>query len=255
MRIVTWNVNSITARLERVLRYLDRERPDVLCLQELKCLDEHFPESAFRERGYDVATFGQKSYNGVAIASRTPLRDVRRGFDDGDADRSARFIGATVGDWRVYCAYVPNGEAVGSEKYAFKLRWYERLEAFFARTHRPTDDVILCGDFNVAPDDRDVHDPDAWRERILCSTPERAALAKVLAWGFRDTLRKHVSDGGVFSWWDYRNLGFPKNRGLRIDFVLATDTPYGRCTAARVIRDERKGQKPSDHAPVEATFD
>lgn len=254
MRIVSWNVNSVTARLERVFAYVEREKPDVLCLQELKCLDEKFPTEAFRERGYDVAVFGQKTYNGVAILSRTPLEDVRRGFDDGEADPASRFVGATVNGWRVYSAYVPNGEAPGTEKYAYKLRWYERMAAFFAKHHRPTDDVILCGDFNVAPEDRDVHDPKAWNEKILCSIAERAALRRVTEWGFQDTLRKHVTDAGVYSWWDYRMLGFQKNHGLRIDFVLATMGPYERCLGARVVRDERKGPKPSDHAPVEATF-
>lgn len=254
MRIVTWNVNSVTARLERVTSYLDRDAPDVLCLQELKCVDEKFPTEPFRARGYDVAVFGQKTYNGVAILAKQPLVDVRRGFDDGDADAASRFVGATVGPYRVYSAYVPNGESPGSDKYAYKLRWFDRLGKFFATHHRPEDAIVLTGDFNVAPEDRDVHDPEAWRGQVLFSDPERQALAKVKAWGFHDTLRKFVKDGGIYSWWDYRMLAFPKNRGLRIDFVLATEGPYEMCTGARVVREERKGQKPSDHAPVEATF-
>ncbi len=223
-------------------------------MQELKCVDEKFPLEAFRERGYDVAAFGQKTYNGVAIASLTPLKDITRSFGDGDADVASRFVGATVNGIRVYSAYIPNGENVGTEKYAYKLKWLERMATFFAKHHQPSEAMVLCGDFNVAPEDRDVHDPAAWHERILCSTPEREALAKIVRWGFQDTLRKFMPDAGIYSWWDYRNLGFPKNQGLRIDFVLATAKAYERCSDARVIREERKGQKPSDHAPVEATF-
>lgn len=254
MKVVSWNVNSVKARLDRLLAYLAREAPDVVCLQELKCVEEAFPAAAVHDAGYHAAVLGQKTYNGVAILSREPLSDVTRGFGDGAADDAARFVGATVRGVRVYSAYIPNGQAVGTEKYAYKLEWMKRLRAFLDGRHTPRDPVLVAGDFNVAPEDRDVHDPAAWRGQILFSDPEKSALANVCAFGLHDTFRKFHADAGHYSWWDYRMLGFPKNRGLRIDFILATAPLLERCRAASIARDERKGQQPSDHAPVVAEF-
>ncbi len=256
LRIVTWNVNSVNARLERLLDFLKREEPDVVCLQELKCRESGFPLGPLADLGYQSAVLGQKTYNGVAILSRiigTPA-DVTTGFGDGASDDAARFIGATVKGVRIYSAYVPNGQAVGSEKYAYKLEWLKRLKTYLAAWHSPSEPLVVVGDFNVAPEDRDVHDPKAWEGQILCSAPERAALKSVCDFGLEDTFRKFHPEAGLYSWWDYRMLGFPKNRGLRIDFVLATKPLYEKCTAAAILRDERKGALPSDHAPVSATF-
>lgn len=255
LKVATWNVNSINARLPRVLDWISRASPDVLCLQELKCADGDFPEADLRGLGYHCVAHGQKTYNGVAILSRSPLEHVRRGFSDGGDDTASRFLSARIGDITVMSAYIPNGQAVGSEKYAYKLEWLRRLRAYLDRAHRPNEPLLLAGDFNVAPEDRDVHDPDAWRGQILFSEPEKDALRQVTAFGLADTFRKHHAEGGKYSWWDYRMLAFPKNRGLRIDFILATQPLYERCHSASIERDERKGERPSDHVPVMAVFD
>jgi exodeoxyribonuclease III len=249
MKIATWNVNSIRARHDRVLAWLDDRQPDVLCMQETKVVDGDFPAGELEERGYHCAIHGQKSYNGVAIVAREPLEDVRRGFDDG-GDDDCRLIAATVGGLRVLSAYVPNGQAVGSDKYRYKLEWLARLRAHLERAHDPAEPLALVGDFNVAPDDRDVYDPALFEGRILCSEPERRALAAVVSWGLSDALRLHHPDPGLYSWWDYRQLGFAKNRGLRIDHIYLTAPLAALCTAAHVDRDARKGKLPSDHAPV-----
>lgn len=256
LKLVTWNVNSINARLERLLAFLAREAPDVVCLQELKCVDEKFPFEAVEEAGYKATVYGQKTYNGVAILSKIEPKKVMRGFGDSVDDPAARFIAAEVHPGlTVMCAYVPNGQAVGSEKYAYKLQWLDRLRAYLERRHKASDQVILLGDFNVAPTDQDVHDPTAWREQVLCSTKERQALAHVMAFGLDDAFRLQHPDETIFSWWDYRMLAFPRNNGLRIDLILSTTPMTKLCKAARVDRDERKGEKASDHAPVIAEFD
>lgn len=254
MLVATWNVNSVNARLERLLKFLDRAKPDVLCLQELKCLEEKFPFDAIRAAGYVAATHGQKTYNGVAILTREEAMDVTRGMEDSVDDPAARLIGATVKGVRVYSAYFPNGQAVGTEKYAYKLEWMKRLKHFLNARHQQNQKIILAGDFNVAPEDRDVYDPDAWRGQILFSEPEKAGLKEIFAFGLQDTFRKHHAGDGFYSWWDYRMLGFPKNRGLRIDFILATPPLWETCVSASIDRDERKGDLPSDHAPVLSTF-
>jgi exodeoxyribonuclease-3 len=253
--LATWNVNSVKARLERLLRFLERRRPDVVCLQELKVEDDQFPREALEQAGYHAAVHGQKAYNGVAILSREEPRDVLRGMDDGEEDPQARLVAATVRDVRVLCAYVPNGQAPGTPAFAYKLRWFERLRRYLERRCDPMAPVALCGDFNVAPDDRDVYDPVVWKDQVLCHPEERKALAAVTAWGLVDLVRKHHPGGGLFTWWDYRMLAFPKNRGLRIDHVFATEPLARRSAAAEVDRQERKGEKPSDHAPVLVTFE
>lgn len=253
-KVVTWNVNSVKARGERLIAFLHRENPDVVCLQELKCIDEAFPYETIQSLGYHAAVFGQKAYNGVALLSREAPQNIRRGFEDGNADAAARFIGATIRGIHIYSAYIPNGQAVGSEKYAYKLEWFSRLKKYLEKNHTPSDRTLLAGDFNVAPEPRDVHDPALWEGKILFSEPERHALLQVCGTGLADTFRKHHAEGNLYSWWDYRDLGFPKNKGLRIDFILATPPLMEVCTEARIDRDERKGTLPSDHAPVIASF-
>ncbi len=254
MKIVTWNINSVRARQERLLNWLDRNTPDVLCLQELKAPDEDFPPAAEEELDYYVETFGQKTYNGVAILARSPITDVVRGMGDGVDDPQSRLIAGTVGGIRVVCVYVPNGGEPDSDKWAYKLAWYARLRAWLERSCDPTQPLVLCGDFNVTPDDRDVARPEEWKDTVLCRSEARAALQGVVDWGLVDTFRLRNDQPGVYSWWDYRMLGFAKDNGLRIDMVYATRPLAERLTDVFVDRDERKGQRPSDHVPVGAIF-
>ena len=255
MRLVTWNVNSVKAREERLLAYLTQRAPDVLCLQEIKVEDGKFPLEACRMLGYDAAVFGQRTYNGVAILSRTPLAEVQRGFADGDDDPQARFIAATTAGVRVMSVYVPNGQTIGSEKFAYKLRWLERLGRHLRAALAPEGPAALCGDLNVAPEAIDVHDPAAWEGHVLCSPEERSALARAVHPGLVDVVRRLNPDARIYSWWDYRQLAFPKNHGLRIDHILASPPLAARARAAGVDRDARKGKLPSDHAPVWAEFE
>ncbi len=256
MKLASWNVNSIRVRRERLLRWLDAQRPDVVCLQELKATEAQFPMDALRAAGYDVAVLGQKGYNGVAILSRAGLglEDVRLGLDDGAEDVSARLVSARVGGLRVITVYVPNGQVVGSERYAYKLAWLRRLRAYLERHHRTSEPLVLCGDFNVAPEPRDVQFPREWEASVLFHPDVRAALRQVMDWGLADTFRLHHQEGGFYSWWDYRMLSFPKNDGLRLDLVLATEPVARSCTEASIQRDERKGKLASDHVPVLATL-
>jgi len=253
MRIASWNVNSVRSRLDQLTAWLARAQPDVLCMQETKVEDHLFPHDALAEVGYRAAVLGQKTYNGVAIAAKKDLaiEDVQKNFDDDPPDAQKRLIAATIGGVRVIDVYVPNGQAVGSEAYAYKLAWFERLHTHLARHHTPDQEVFLCGDFNVAPEDIDVYDPKAWAGQVLCSADERAALRKVMGWGMRDIYRDlHAGEGGLYSWWDYRMGAFRRNRGLRIDLALVTPKLAARCTSAAVDRRPRELEKPSDHAPV-----
>lgn len=250
MRIVSWNINSLRRREDLLLNWLVRTQPDVVCLQETKCTDEQFPELALRGVGYHSAFHGQKSYNGVAILSRTTLEDVRASLCDEEEDPQARVIAATVGSVRVYSVYAPNGQAVGSPAYEYKLKWYARLGTCLQDKEKLQYPLAVCGDFNVAPKDEDVYDPRLWRGAIMCSDSERAAFQQLCEIGLTDTLRIHHRESGLYSWWDYRMLAFPKNRGLRIDVVLASGTLAQRCIAAGIERDMRKAKEPSDHAPV-----
>ncbi|HEX5058539.1 MAG TPA: exodeoxyribonuclease III [Kofleriaceae bacterium] len=255
MKLVTWNINSIRARTEKLLTWIGNERPDILCLQETKVEDSGFPLEALRARGYEVVTYGQRSYNGVAIAARSPLTDVVRGFGDGQPDEEARLIAATVDGIRVVCVYVPNGQDLTSDKFPYKLAWYRRLRAFLDRTVKTTDNVVVCGDMNVTADDRDVCDPVKWAGHIHCSADERAALGELVGFPLVDLFRKHHPNGGVYSWWDYRGVAFFKDQGLRIDYIFATQPVADRCTACTIDRNARKGQDASDHAPVIATIE
>jgi exodeoxyribonuclease-3 len=250
VKLGTWNVNSITARLPVVLRWLEGARPDVLCLQETKCTDERFPVDAFLELGYNSVTFGQPTYNGVAILSRRECEDVQRGFPDDDRSAHARLLAATVSGLRVVNVYIPNGAFVGSDKYSFKLEWMRRLRAFFDSNYDAREPVLLCGDFNVAPEDRDVHNPKLWRGRILFSEPEKAALDEIKKWGFTDAFRLHDSSDKQFSWWDYRAGAFRRNLGLRIDHVWVSPPLAQKCVAAFIDKEPRGWERPSDHTPV-----
>ena len=254
MKVATWNVNSVRARSDRLLRWLAAHRPDVLCLQELKVQDSEFPFETLRSAGYEAAVHGQKTYNGVAILARAGPAEVERGFGDGGDDTQARLVSARVAGIRVVSVYVPNGREVGTERWAYKLEWLRRLRAWLERRCRPDEPLVLCGDFNVAPEARDVHDPAAWEPTVLFHPEARAALEGVRSWGLADTLRLHRQEDGLYSWWDYRMLAFPKNNGLRIDLVLASAPLARMCSAASIDRDERKGILPSDHAPVIAEF-
>jgi exodeoxyribonuclease-3 len=254
MKIVTWNVNSVRARLVRLLAWLQKVQPDIVCLQELKAREDVFPFEAIREAGYHAAVYGQKTFNGVSILSRTEPQNIVRGMDDGVVDPQARFLAAQIGEIQVLSAYVPNGQVVGSEPYAYKLDWLRRLRSFLGRHFTHETPLVLCGDFNVARDERDVADPAAWAETVLYHPTSRAALEELLAWGLVDVHRQQHPEGNLFSWWDYQALAFPRNQGLRLDYIFATAPLALRCTSAEIDRQERKGQKPSDHAPVVAEF-
>lgn len=255
LKIATWNVNSVKARKDRLLDWLERESPDVLCLQELKVDAAAFPHEAVREAGYEALVHAQKTYNGVAILAREPLTDPRSGLDNDPHDSQARHIEATVTGVRIVSLYVPNGGDGAGEKWEYKLAWLERLLAYLERTHDPQQPLLLCGDLNIAPDDLDVARPSEWKNTVLCRPEVRQAFSRLLAWGLTDVVRKHHPEGGPYSFWDYRMLGFQKGNGLRIDHILATAPLAAACTSATVDREQRKGKQPSDHAPVLALFD
>ncbi len=252
MKIATWNVNSLTIRLNRVLAWLEEHQPDVLCLQELKMETHKFPHDAFAALGYTAAVIGQKTYNGVAIVSKIPSAQIQIGIPDFD-DPQARVIAATVGDVRVVCLYVVNGQAVDSEKFEYKLRWLKACTQFLKDERAAHEKLAVLGDFNIAPDDADVHDPDLWRDQVLCTDDERAYFDRWTNVGLKDAFRLFDQPPKTFSWWDYRMLGFPKNLGLRIDHILLSDALAANCTSCTIDREARKARgddKPSDHAPV-----
>jgi exodeoxyribonuclease III len=252
MKVASWNINSLRKRQDRLFAWLEATNPDVVCLQETKCPDDQFPALALQAAGYHSAYHGEKSYNGVAILAKTGLREVRPSLCDGVVDPQTRLIAATIGQLRVFSIYAPNGQAVGTPTYEYKLQWYRRLRDCVAK--EKSLDVIVCGDFNVAPEDIDVYDANLWREAIMASNGERAAFRELCSLGLRDTLRIHHKEGGVFTWWDYQMRGFEKNRGLRIDAVLASESLAKNCVASGIDREMRGGKDPSDHAPVWAEF-
>jgi exodeoxyribonuclease III len=254
MKIATWNINSIRMRIPRLLSFLARHQPDVVCLQETKVIDALFPLAEIEAAGYHAVINGQKSYNGVAILSRGKPENIVRNLPDDKEDAERRLIAANINGVNIINVYAPNGSAVGSDKYIFKLEWYRRLCSFLHERYDMKDDVLICGDFNVAPDERDVWDVALWEGKILFSEPEKAALNNLIACGFIDTLRLHHSQAGLFTWWDYRAGAFHRGWGLRIDHVLVSASLAARSIAVEIDRDERKGEKPSDHAPVIATF-
>ncbi|MEO8358400.1 MAG: exodeoxyribonuclease III [Vicinamibacteria bacterium] len=256
MKIVSWNVNSIRVRESRLVAFLAREQPDALCLQELKVVDDDFPADAVKAAGYQAVTFGQKTYNGVGILTKlgTPVENVVRSFDDGDDDPQARVIGADIGGVRVVSIYVPNGGDVGSEKWAYKKAWLQRLKAYVSTKIDLKGRVAICGDINIAPEARDVAKPDRWKNSVLFHPEMTSAFQELLSLGLVDTARLHHQGEGPFTWWDYRMLAFPKGDGLRIDHIFTSKSLAASCTEVRVDRDERKGAQPSDHAPLIAVF-
>lgn len=248
--IASWNVNSLNVRLPHLEEWLKLRQPDIVGLQETKLEDARFPDDALLALGYRSVFAGQKTYNGVAILSKQAIGDVQVGIP-GFEDEQKRVIAATVGDLRIVNLYVVNGQDVGTEKYAYKLRWLEAVHDWLAAEIRAHPKLVVLGDFNIAPDERDVHDPAVWNDSsILTSTAEREALQRLLALGLHDSYRLHHAEGGVFSWWDYRAAGFRRNLGLRIDLCLVSDALRDRCTAASVDRDPRTWDRPSDHAPA-----
>jgi exodeoxyribonuclease-3 len=253
MKIVSWNVNSLRVRLQHVLDWLEDNRPDVLCLQETKVQDENFPTAELQEAGYHSIVNGQRTYNGVAILSRKKPGDVLTEFGNVDTEQK-RTIAASFGSVRVVNVYVPNGSEVGSEKYAYKLGWLAGLEEFLAEEMKRYSRLVVVGDFNIAPEDRDVYDPVAWKGAVLCSEPERAALRDIMTLGLDDVFRQFEQEPASFSWWDYRAAGFRRNNGLRIDLVLASADMVKRCSACYVDKAPRALERPSDHAPVVAQF-
>ena len=249
MKIAAWNVNSLKVRLPQLLEWLEARRPDIVCLQETKLEDHNFPRPEIEAAGYQVVYSGQKTYNGVALLALETPTDVVRG-NPHFPDAQKRLIAATVRGVRVVCAYIPNGQAVGSDKYAYKLGWLDALTPWLGEQLAANPQLVLAGDFNIAPDDRDVHNPAAWAGQILCSEPERAAFQRLLGLGLKDSFRLFEQPEKSFSWWDYRMLGFQKNQGLRIDHVLLSEVLAARCTASLIDRAMRKRERPSDHAPV-----
>ena len=254
MDIVTWNVNSLRARMPRVLEFLEERRPDVVCLQETKVVDELFPAEPLEELGYQIARHGQKTYNGVAILSRQGVEGVVRGFPDDPEDADRRVLGATVGDVMVLNLYVVNGKSVGDVKYDHKLRWMGRVAELVKSRYPVTEKVVVTGDFNVTFDDRDVYDPDGWRDKILCSAPEREALAAIMEPGLVDALRHFDDSEGIYTWWDFRTRGYQRKQGLRIDHFLVSEPALAAATGVEVDLARREGEKPSDHAPVILTL-
>ncbi|MSQ54657.1 MAG: exodeoxyribonuclease III [Betaproteobacteria bacterium] len=249
MKLATWNVNSLRVRLPHLLDWLSAARPDVVCLQELKLEDAKFPRTEIEAAGYRVAHFGQKTYNGVAILARAEIAEVSTGMP-GFEDEQKRVIAASISGVRVVCVYCPNGQEVGSDKYAYKLRWFGALREYLSAELARHPGLAVMGDFNVAPEDRDVHDPKAWEGQVHVSQPERAAWNALLELGLKDSFRLFEQPEKTFSWWDYRMMGFRRNAGLRIDQILLSAALAARCTACTIDKAPRKLERPSDHAPV-----
>lgn len=254
MKLATWNVNSLKVRLPQVLQWLADNPVDVLCIQETKLTDDKFPLAEIEAAGYKAVFTGQKTYNGVAILSKHGMIEVVRGNPLLE-DEQQRLISATIEGVRVICAYMPNGQAVGSDKYQYKLRWLNALHDWVAQEMQAHESLALLGDYNIAPDERDVHDPAAWEGQVLFSEPEREQFRRLLALGFKDAFRLFEQPEKVYSWWDYRMLAFRRNMGLRIDHILLSPTLAARCTSCSVDRAPRKWEQPSDHAPVVAVIE
>ncbi len=253
MKIATWNVNSLRVRLGRVIDWISANEVDVLALQETKLIDEKFPVAALAEAGYEAVFAGQPTYNGVAILARSATVGAPAAVVRGNPlypDQQQRLISAEVGGLRIVCAYFPNGQSVGSEKYDYKLAWVDALTSWLAQRDAAAPATVLLGDFNIAPEDRDVHDPAAWQGSVLCSEPERERFRALIADGFVDSFRMFDQPERIFSWWDYRQLGFRRNAGLRIDHVLVDSALAPRVLSCGIDRAPRKLEQPSDHAPV-----
>ncbi|MBZ0104064.1 MAG: exodeoxyribonuclease III [Sulfuricella denitrificans] len=249
MKIATWNVNSLKVRLPHVLDWLSQHQPDALCLQELKLEDRNFPLAEIEAAGYHAAYSGQKAYNGVAILSKGTVLDVCAGIP-GYEDEQKRVLAATLDGVRIVCVYIPNGQSVDSDKYQYKLQWLDALISWLKDELTRYPRLALLGDYNIAPEDRDVHDPKAWEGSVLCSVPEREAFHKLLQLGLKDSFRLFPQDEGAFTWWDYRMHAFRRKLGLRIDHILLSDKLVPDCGSCRVDIEPRKLERPSDHAPV-----
>ncbi|UCD69595.1 MAG: exodeoxyribonuclease III [Betaproteobacteria bacterium] len=251
MQLATWNVNSLKVRLEQLLDWIGAGAPEIICLQETKLDDPKFPADAVDQAGYHVVFAGQKTYNGVAIISRAPCIDVVRGIP-GFADEQKRVIAATIGTMRIINAYVPNGQSVDSDKYRYKLDWLSAFTGWLAQQMTRHSEIAVLGDFNIAPDSRDVHDPKAWEGKVLFSEPERAAFKNLTGLGFVDSFRLFEQPDSSFTWWDYRLNAFKRGMGLRIDHILLSPALAQRCRSVSILKDMRALERPSDHAPVVA---
>jgi exodeoxyribonuclease-3 len=249
MKLATWNVNSLKVRLPHLLDWLAANSPDVVCLQETKVEDQNFPKAELEAAGYRAAFAGQKTYNGVALLARAPLESVQAGIPALE-DAQKRVVSANVGDVRVVCAYVPNGQAVGTEKYEYKLKWLRAFRDWLRGELAAHPKLAVLGDYNVAPEDRDVHDPKLWAGQVLCSEPERAAFRALLDLGLKDSFRLFDQPERSYTWWDYRMNGFKRNLGLRIDHILVSDPLAARASACAIDLAPRRLERPSDHAPV-----
>jgi exodeoxyribonuclease-3 len=252
--IATWNVNSLKVRLPQVLDYMVQNTVDVLCLQETKMTDEVFPEQAFIDMGLHVSFTGQKTYNGVAIISKLPQHDIQRNLPNFD-DPQQRLITATINGVRIICAYIVNGQALDSEKFIYKMNWLAALQNYLTDELKNHEKLALLGDFNIAPEDRDVHNPEKWEGCNLVSPAERAAFNDMIGLGLVDSFRMFDQPEQAFSWWDYRQMGFRRNAGLRIDHILLTEALAKNCTACVIDKEPRRHEQPSDHTPVLATID
>lgn len=255
MKIATWNINSIKSRIDHVLKWCEVNQPDVLCLQETKCVDEKFPGKRFNAIGYPhIEHLGERAYNGVAIVSKLPLSNVQKNLPDDNKSAQSRLIAATIGGFRLVNVYGPHGTRQGTEKYTFKLEWIRRLRQYLDSQFKTGDDVVLCGDLNVAPHELDVWSVPAWRDKLHFTKPERDAIQELKKWGFVDLFRQINDDAKEFSWWSNFRHDFEKDRGLRIDHIWASARLAERCTDCWIDKDPRGWEHPSDHAPVVAEF-
>ena len=256
MIVASWNVNSLSVRVPHLTDWVKAlpNRPNVICLQETKLVDDKFPKEAIDALGYSYAFYGEKTYNGVAILSDRPMTNVQKGFIEEQEPNSKRFIEVQIGSTYILNCYIPNGQRVGSEKYDYKLRWIDSLRAHLDKQHKPDSKLLICGDFNIAPDDRDVYKPSEVRGTIMVSDEERASLEHVRAWGLTDAYRTHNQDGGQFTWWDYRMGAFRRNMGFRIDHIWVTAPLAKECVRSWIDKEPRKQERPSDHVPILAEF-
>lgn len=252
-KIATWNVNSLKVRLPHVLQWLDSENPDVLALQETKTIDENFPVEEINNAGYQVSFIGQKTYNGVATICKSSIKTIATEIPDYD-DVQRRVLAVNTSDVTVLNLYIPNGSEVDSEKYHYKLEWFSKLHPFIKQLKKENDRLIILGDFNIAPEDQDVHDPEAWQGSVLVSPAEREEFKKLLAHGMKDCFRLFGQEEKSFSWWDYRAAAFRRDRGLRIDHILASESLSDSCCSCYIDKEPRKLERPSDHTPVVAEF-
>ena len=254
MKIATWNVNSVRTRLDRLLNWLDQHQPDVLCLQEIKCREDDFPFEPIEQMGYFAEVAGQKAYNGIALLSRKLLTDVKVGIGHEELDNQARVISATLDDMRIISVYVPNGCDMSTEKYPYKKRWLNEFRRYLNSNYSPSQKLVVCGDTNVILEDIDAADMSYWKNTGIGCEEIREKFSEVTSWGLTDIFRKFYTETGHYSWWSYRHSAFDKNRGLRIDHILGTQSACENCTSITIDKEQRAGISPSDHAPVVAIF-